>query len=396
MSHAWPMVALGEVLSERRETPPAEAITSGQIRVIAKIGFSDGKIQLRLDGGTKTGMILVRPGDLVVSGINAAKGAIALYEESATAPLAATIHYGSYAINRERADARFLWWLLRSAVFRDLLKQHVPGGIKTELKARRLLPIPILLPTLAEQRRIVGRIHALAATLDQVHRLRENASTETDTLLKARLKALSQGFANMGALSDVLLEPPRNGWSARCDNVDGGTAVLTLRAVTGFRYNPAAYKRTSLPTDPNAHYWLKPGDLLLTRSNTPELVGHAAIYDGNPAPCVYPDLVMRVVVDEQRANKRFVWYWMRSPSVRDYLRLHAKGTSPTMKKITQGIVMGVPFPKDLSVNTQQQMVRDLDTLEESADAARELQTGTAADLDALLPSFLDHAFKGDL
>jgi type I restriction enzyme S subunit len=39
-----------------------------------------GKIEFRTDVDTKTDMILARPGDLVLSGINAAKGAIALHD----------------------------------------------------------------------------------------------------------------------------------------------------------------------------------------------------------------------------------------------------------------------------------------------------------------------------
>jgi len=81
MKRKWPTVPLGEMLTERRETPPDEAILSGKIPIIAKIGFNDGKIELREDGKTRTKMILIRPGDLVISGINATKGAIAVYGE---------------------------------------------------------------------------------------------------------------------------------------------------------------------------------------------------------------------------------------------------------------------------------------------------------------------------
>ena len=162
MSNSWPMVPLGEILTERQEVPPADGLAKGEIRILAKIAFDDGKIQLRTGTETRTGMILVRPGDLVVSGINAAKGAIAIYEDGNSEPIAATIHYGAYIPNRERAEVRYLWWLLRSGTFRDLLFEFVPGGIKTELKARRFLPIPIPLPPLPEQRRIVARIGELA------------------------------------------------------------------------------------------------------------------------------------------------------------------------------------------------------------------------------------------
>jgi type I restriction enzyme S subunit len=42
------------------------------------------------------------------------------------------------------------------------------------------------------------------------------------------------------------------------------------------------------------------------------------------------------------------------------------------------------------------LVAYLDTLQKKLDALRQLQAETAAELDALLPSILDRAFKGEL
>src|SRR5581483_9030991 len=267
---------------------------------------------------TKTGMILVRPGDMLVSGINAAKGAIALYDADSSVPLAATIHYGAYETDQSRASSKFLWWLLRSNFFRDLLSRDVPGGIKTELKSKRLLSIPIPLPPLDEQRRIVARIEELAAKVEEARNTRELASGELSALRQVNITACMESLNADAQLRDVLTAAPRNGWSPNCDNLESGTPVLTLSAVTGWKYNPSAYKRTSQPTNPDAHYWAVEGDLLITRSNTPELVGHAAIYNGSPSPCIYPDLMMKVPVDPKKAATRFVWYWLQSARARDF------------------------------------------------------------------------------
>jgi len=392
-ANAWPMVPLREVLTERREVPDPEEIVAGRIKVVAKIGFNDGRIQLRADGQTKTGMILIRPGDLVVSGINAAKGAIAIHSEENTQPIAATIHYGSYIVNRERAESRFLWWLLRSNTFRELLFTHLPGGIKTELKARRLLQIPIPLPPLEEQRRIVARIDRLNAKINNVSLLQRETQIERAALLKSCLRRWSSGIGELGSLARVLLGKPRNGWSAKCDNADSGFAVLTLSAVTGYDYDCSAFKRTSEPVDLTAHYWLNAGDLLITRSNTPQLVGHAAIYNGQPSPCIYPDLMMRLELDVSAANPRFVWYWLQTPLVREYIEQNTKGTSPTMKKISQSVVMNIPFPSELSLEKQNNLVNAIDTLKVSIRTSEGLQRYNIAAVDVLLPSILDRAFK---
>lgn len=160
----------------------------------------------------------------------------------------------------------------------------------------------------------------------------------------------------------MLTAKPRNGWSARCDNADTGIPVLSLGAVTGFTYRSRQFKRTSEPTTPGAHYWLKAGDLLMTRSNTERLVGHAAIYEGNPSPCIYPDLMMRIPVDTALADTRFVYYWLRTPAVRTIIEDAGSGTSSTMKKITQADVMSLPFPTGVDVGNQRRAVRRLDEI----------------------------------
>lgn len=255
---------------------------------------------------------------------------------------------------------------------------------------------PQLPPRFEEQRRIVAKIERLAAKIDEAHSLRDCSVTELTALLPSRLYEIGESLNYGGTLQQVLAGKPRNGWSAKCDNAEDGVPVLTLSAVTGYEFDPKAIKRTSLPTEGSAHYWLEDGDLLITRSNTPALVGHAAIYAGEPYPCIYPDLMMRVPVNHNEADKRFVWYWLQTPQVRDYIIANAKGTSPTMKKISQGTVMAIPFPVKLPLDEQRCIVTDLDALRAKVGRLKVLQKKIAIELGALLPSILDKAFKGEL
>ena len=253
------------------------------------------------------------------------------------------------------------------------------------------------LPTpLDVQRRIVARIEGLAARIEEAQKLRRQAAEEVEALLTASIKRAFDNIPIDGQLSDVLLENPRNGWSAKCDNVDTGIPVLTLTAVTGFQYNENEFKRTSEATSPNARYWLHEDDLLITRSNTPELVGHAAIYNGYPKPCIYPDLMMRLEIDTDKADKNFVLWWLRNPKIREYIISNAKGSSPTMKKINQKIVMDIPYPLSVSTDEQRSIVARLDELQAKVDALKKYQVRTVEELDALLPSVLDRAFRGEL
>ena len=164
----WKKVRLSEILTERKETPDPVALATGEVRIVSKIGFNTGEIEFRDSTATKTKMIQFQPGDIVFSGINAVKGAIAIYPNNEEKPASATIHYSAYTVNPERADVTFLWGLFRSKAFQHNLFQSLPGGIKTELKPEHLLSISVKLPSLLEQRRIREKINSYLTKLDEI------------------------------------------------------------------------------------------------------------------------------------------------------------------------------------------------------------------------------------
>ena len=138
-----------------------------------------------------------------------------------------------------------------------------------------------------------------------------------------------------------------------------GVSVLTLSAVTGFEYDGSRVKLTSAPTKECAHYWLRENDILITRSNTHGLVGHVALYDGTPEKAICCDLIMKMQVDPTKADRRYVYYCLRSPEARRYLSGRAQGASPTMKKIGKAVVQDFPIPLPI-LEEQQRIVAVLD------------------------------------
>lgn len=396
MKSSWPEIALSEVLIERQETPYHEDLIRGNQKIVSKIRFSDGGLEFRKSGETKTNMISIYPGDLVLSGINAMKGAIALYESNDNRKAAATIHYSAYEIKKDRAEPRYLWLLLRHEVFHDILARHVPKGIKTELKANKFLPIPIPLPPRHEQQIIVKRVEMFADRISEAKKLAEHSISETETLYQALIAKHLEGLNKDLSLGEVMTGKPRNGWSAKCDNEESGIPILTLSAVTRFKYRETAFKRTSLPTTEGAYYWANKGDVLISRSNTLELVGHASIYNGKPSPCIYPDLMMRLPLNLDLVYPEFLIYWLQCKSVRDYIKANAKGTSPTMKKINQNTVMKIPFPKGIHIDEQRSIAGNIDSLIRKLAELNRIQTLSVVEIDALIPAVLYRAFKGEL
>ncbi len=312
------------------------------------------------------------------------------------------IGFGSteFHVLRPSAEIRAEWVhkYLRRLSLRLEAKQHFRGAVgqqrvPSEFLESCLVPVP---PTLDMQKQIVCRIDSLLGELKSDHQLLDKMRRDTSRFLEMKLEEIFENLQSVRQpLIDVIESPPRNGWSPKCDDNPNGTPVLKLGAVLRFQYNPDEFKRTSLPTDPNAHYWLKPGDVLISRSNTLELVGHAAIYSGTPFPCIYPDLMMRIRVDQSKADSRFLVYWLQSKEVRHFIQSRASGASPTMKKINQGHVCNIPFP-GISVEKQRQLAHYLDSIQSEVNEMLKTMQQDAKLLERLEQTILEKAFQGQL
>jgi type I restriction enzyme S subunit len=153
-------------------------------RRLDKIDFT-GTIHLS-DKISKTDMIIVHPGDLVISGINVAKGAVAVHD--GTEPISATIHYSTYKSDPAEVEIEYFRRYLKSDEFIDALKEQVRGGIKTEIKAKTFLSILVPLPNIKEQRRIVSVLKRSELELVELSGEIENQ----ETLIKAFRQSILQ------------------------------------------------------------------------------------------------------------------------------------------------------------------------------------------------------------
>ncbi len=340
---------------------------------------------------------VVRRGDVVYNKLFAWKGAFALADSDVDGCIVSD-KFPLYRIDGNLLCAKYLeCFFCTPEIARqaELLSKGAAAISKLTLNPPHFWELTVPLPSIAEQMRIVRRIEEIKLSLRSVTDLRIRAEAETRSLLAAYIDSRLVYIPHDATVEAVLRNKPRNGWSAPCVNAEDGKPVLSLGAVTGFEYRSDQFKRTSEPTFEGAHYWLHEGDLLMTRSNTPELVGHAAIYSGHPSPCIYPDLMMRLDVDEHLADKRFLHRWLMSDTVREFIRQAAKGTSPTMKKISQGVVMQIPFPR-LSLAEQRRLAGQIESVRLKIIEAASAQKEVAVTIGAVMPSVLNAAFSGQL
>jgi type I restriction enzyme, S subunit len=311
-------------------------------------------------------------------------------------------HIFKVYLDESRCTKKFFVYAVNLRL-KELIRQaHGGVGLRhiTKSKLQNItIPLPFpkdVIRSLDIQHHIVSHIESLLDELKGDHQLLDKIRRDTSRFLEMKLEEIFENLPSARQpLMDVIESPPRNGWSPKCDNNPNGTPVLKLGAVLRFQYNPDEFKRTSLPTDPNAHYWLKPGDVLISRSNTLELVGHAAIYSGTPFPCIYPDLMMRIRVDQSKADRRFLVYWLQSKEVRHFIQSRASGASPTMKKINQGHVCNISFPV-ISVEEQRQLAHYLDSIQSEVNEMLKTMQQDAKLLERLEQAILEKAFQGQL
>ena len=184
----WNRVKISSFLKERPDRIKPDQANETGLKRLKKIDFS-GKIHLDGNKPTRTGMILVKKGDLVISGINAEKGAVAVYmgEEN----VLATIHYSSYDLDKDKIDVEYFKWFLKSDTFRSAINSQTKGGIKTELKPKKFLPLEIDLPDLDTQIEIRNKLNAVNNEINETI----DIQYENDKLLsKLRQEILSEAI----------------------------------------------------------------------------------------------------------------------------------------------------------------------------------------------------------
>ncbi len=198
---SWKITSIGEFLFERegKYKPDSEEIVS--LKRIDKIDFSSNFHIAQKP--SKTNMILICHGDLVISGINVAKGAMGIYHGNED--VTATIHYSSYTFDKSKIDVDYFKRFLKSAEFIRLLQEQVKGGIKTEIKPKHILPLEIYLPNLNEQKEIVEHFKSIETEDDEL----KQELTHQQTLLKKLRQQILQEAIEGKLTADWRVKNPK-------------------------------------------------------------------------------------------------------------------------------------------------------------------------------------------
>jgi type I restriction enzyme S subunit len=136
------------------------------------------------------------------------------------------------------------------------------------------------------------------------------------------------------------------GWSPQCENeASEGDApgVLKVGCVNGGIFRPRENKKLPPDLSPIPEYSVRKGDLLISRANTKELVGSAAVVAEDYPWLFICDKLYRITVDPSLASAYFLALYLGSSEVRGQIELGASGASQSMQNISQSVLMELPI-----------------------------------------------------
>lgn len=145
------------------------------------------------------------------------------------------------------------------------------------------------------------------------------------------------------SIKDIQSVEVQNGFSPQCVEYETARKSLSLGALTGFSLDLTQEKFISEKAELPLNSMLHKNDILVSRSNTKDKVGRAAVVLEDVVEYYYPDLMMRFQVDSQKADCRYVAMYLQSPMGRNYFMSHAAGTSTSMVKINKNVLESFPM-----------------------------------------------------
>jgi len=343
-----------------------------------------------------------------------------------------------------RLRKQFLLYALPG--YLKLINDYTSSVTVKHLSSRTLQQVPLPLPALDEQDRLIARIDALFAEIDEGEAALAEARAGVETYRKALLKAAVTGeltaewrrdnppqetgeqllqriladrrarwhadpknarkkyIEPVGPDTDGLPELPE-GWawasvacvveattygtSTKCDRNSAGVPVLRMGNIQDGRLDLGDLKyapeSSGLPR-------LQAGEVLFNRTNSAELLGKSAVYDGDPAICSYASYLVGVRL--AYGEPHFFAAWLNSIFGKAWVAEN-KSQQVGQANLSAGKLMQMPLPV-APMEEQRVVVQRLN--EALSRANDQLVDGPAIEglSSTLRQSILAAAFRGEL
>jgi type I restriction enzyme, S subunit len=320
---------------------------------------------------------------------------------------------------RSNVDSRFLYYVTSSHAFRKLGEANMTGAAgQKRVPTEYVYNFQIDLPSLFDQRRISAYLDRKTQTIDALiasqKRLLELLGEKRRSLithavtrgLNANVSMQDSGIEWLGKIPSHwkvaklrwFIKSLEQGWSPQADEREPNQdewGVLKLNAVKDGEFYIT--KAKALPKDLEVPKGLEVqvGDFLITRANTPELVGEVCYVDQTRRYLMLSDLIYRLRLKEEYLNGQFLSYFLQSPIGRLQIKVDARGSSASMVKISQGHILDwiLPLP---SVSEQQEIVDYIDKKNTTINALSTITKQAIALLQERRTSLISAAVTGQL
>jgi restriction endonuclease S subunit len=352
---------------------------------------------------------LLREDDLIIAMSGATTGKIAVVNKK-NLPAFLNQRVGNLGfLNRDIICESYLPYV--EIQIKKQLMALASGSAMPNISKGIIERLQILLPPLDDQRRIVARIEELVGKVEEARGLRRQSVEYGLPSLRNGIfrKAFQGKFLDYSATEFHKDELPSIGKWVKLGDIcslitDGthqtptytekGMMFLSAQNIKPYRFMPKNHKYVSYEDylAYTARNKVQKGDILITRVGAG--IGEVAMVDQDI------DFAIYVSLGHIRAIQDFVYtpylvHWLNSPAGVAQSREKILGRGHSQGNLNLNLIRQflVPLP---SLPEQHRIVAYLNNLQAKVNALKRLQTETAAELDALLPSILDKAFKGEL
>jgi type I restriction enzyme S subunit len=294
---------------------------------------------------------------------------------------------------RSDIDRDFILAALR--FYEGKLAELGSGSTYEAIKREDLESLQIPLPPLAEQKRIAAILN------EQVARV-ERARAAAKAQLKAT-KALPPAYLRAVFNSADAKAWPRKRFGDICELLpaksiatDGDTNVLaiTTACLSEIGFEPSGVKPAKMWARDAAKCMVSPGEVLIARSNTPDLVGRVSMFSGNPNGAVASDLTIRIR-PRDNLESPFLTAYLSFLYLSGYWKGRAGGASGTMKKITRTQILDEQIPLPSRMDQQHMMGRLSDQMA-SVEQTRKTLEERLETINKLPAALLRRVFSGEL
>jgi type I restriction enzyme, S subunit len=397
MSNSYSTVPLGDVIRQRSEF----------IEIDDFKAYKRCRVQLHAHGIVLRDVIqgtdiktkkqqVCHAGEFLVAEIDAKVGGFGVVPNDLDGAVVSS-HYFLFDLNEDVLNRRFLEYFVRTPAFMEQVKAQGTTNYAA-IRPGDVLGYKIPLPSLEEQRRIVARIEELAARIEEARGLRSEAVEEADALTASAINAIFNSnygdtwpAVNLGEVADI-----QSGVTLG-RMLNGPTITLPYLRVANVQdghLDLSTIKEIEILATEFEKWQLKPGDILLTEGGDWDKLGRGTVWDGEIPDCIHQNHIFRIRTNPKDFDPNFLITLISSPYGKSYFREASKQTtnlaSINQKQLKAFKIFEPPLFE------QQRIAAYLDGFRSKVKALKQLQSEISSELDALLPSILDKAFKGDL